>query len=227
MAPTLYHVPKTISSPIVQALSILNLIDNPIKVETLTFDDLKSREHLARNPMGSSPAFVYGNIEIWESGAVLTYLLETYDTEGKLHPQPGNCPPAQRAKFLHLQQYIIATVYPFLSSLYIHTLKPEKEQDQVYVRQAKAKWRALLGPVLVKFLGDAPYFMGDQLTVIDLLVAKPLNNVNSMSMLKEFPTLDAVFQKVSALPSFAEAYNLKDSKCVECFRSMRLIPSTH
>ena len=223
MPPTLYHVPKTISSPIVQALAELDLVDNPIKIETLTFADLKSPEHLARNPMGSSPAFVDDDrsIQIWESGAVLSYLLETYDPSHTLWIAPGQ---PDRAKFLHLQQYILATVYPFLASLYIHTLKPTEEQDADYVETAKIKFTTLLGPTLTNFLGDGPYFMGESLTVIDLLIAKPMNNANSLGLLQNFPTLKAVFDKVSRLPSFAVAYHLEQSNCVECYREIMTVP---
>jgi len=227
MAPTLYHVPRTISSPIYQALLELGIADHPIRIETLTFADLKTPEHLARNPMGSSPAFTDDEegVTIWESGAVLTYLLETYDTDYKLHPQPGVASQKDRANFLHLQQYIIATVYPFVASLFLHTLKPQQDQDQDYVATATEKWKTLLAPTLVQFLGDKAYFMGDTLSAIDLLAAKPFNNANSLGILEEFPTLAVLFAKVQALPSFAQAYNVTLTvPQEEPGRSMVLLP---
>ena len=227
MSPTLYHVPKTISSPIYQSLIELGVANKDVAVKTLTFPDLKKPDHLARNPMGTSPAFTdeANGIAIWESGAVLTYLLEEYDTEFKLHPQPGKATKKDRATFLHLQQFIIATVYPFLASLFIHTLKPEEKQDESYVATAKGKWRTQLAPVLVNFLGKNQYFMGDKVSAIDLLAGKPLNNANSLGILEEFPTLHSLFQKVHCMPSFAEAYNETEThkSCHEC-RSMLLLP---
>jgi hypothetical protein len=79
-----------------------------------------------------------------------------YDVEHKLHP-PLSSSAKDRATFLHLQQYIIATVYPFLASLFIHTLKPTDEQDVALIACAKEKFTALLGPTLVKFLGSSEY----------------------------------------------------------------------
>jgi glutathione S-transferase len=210
--PTLYHVPNTISSPIYQALLEIGAVNNPVKVETLSFADLKSSEHLARNPMGTSPSFAdrERDIAIWESGAVLAYLLEMYDTDFQLSPQPGVASPRDRAKFLHLQQYILATVYPFVASLYIHTLQPKEEQDSSLVEISKLKWRTLIGPALAQFLGDSTYFMGDKLTAVDLLVAKPLGNANSLEVLEEFPSLMALFGRISSMPSFATAYGQAD-----------------
>jgi glutathione S-transferase len=200
---TLYHVPKTISSPIVQVLLEMGACE--VDIVTLDFAGLKSPSHLAINPMGSSPAFQDGDLKMWESGAVLLYLLETYDTSHAFHPPPGTGAP--RGKFFQIQQYIIATVYPFISSLYIHTLKPIEEQDLVYVETAKGKWRALLGPTLVKALGGGPYLLGQQRTAIDFLICKPLNNIKAMGMLSETPTLEALFTTVSSLPSFSQAYD--------------------
>ena len=130
--PTLYHVPKSISSPIYQALLELKVVDNPVHVKTLSFDDLKSPEHLARNPMGTVPTFLDddNSIQIWESGAVLTYLLEMFDHCYRLHPNPQKANPRNRARFLHLQQFIIATAYPFVATLYLHIItKPKEDQD--------------------------------------------------------------------------------------------------
>lgn len=224
MPPTLYHVPKTISSPIVQILIELKLVDNPIKIVTMPFADLKSEEHLARNPMGTSPTFTDTDrgIVMWESGAILTYLLESYDNKHVLH-LPASIPSfdysrannqALRAKFLHIQQYILATVYPFTASLYIHTLKPKHKQDKEYVQNGTDKWRTLMGPTLTKWLlgyNDVymDFFMGTKHpTAIDFLVAKPLSNVHSMGLLtsQEFPALEQLFRHIQAMCSFSLAY---------------------
>jgi glutathione S-transferase len=226
--PTLYHVPKTISSPIYQALIELNIVDNPVHVATLSFSDLKTPEHLARNPMGTSPTFVdvATGIDIWESGAVLTYLLQAYDTQHVLHPDIGKVTPKDNATFLHLQQYILATVYPFVASLYLHTLKPQQDQDQSYVVKGKETWNTKLAPTLAGFLGDQDYFMGKTMTVIDLLAAKPLNNAHAMGLVEEFPTLHNLLAKIKARPSFVTAYNETPHplNCPECPRSMVLVP---
>lgn len=210
--PTLVHIPKTISSPIVQCLVELDLIEkNIITVRQIGFTELKLEAHLAINPMGTAPAFHDGDIILWESGAILDFLLERYDLEHKFHPPPisessSHEMIATRAKYLQLKQYIIATVYPFIASLFIHTLRPLEQQDSLYLASAKNKWTTLMGPVLTKWLGDGPWFLGKQLSAVDMLVAKPLNNVNSMELLHEFPKLKDLFERISSRPSFARAY---------------------
>ena len=205
MVATLHHVPKTISSPIMQTLLELpDVVPDKVVIKTLTFPELKQAPHLAINPMGTSPAFYDGDMSMWESGAVLTWILEQYDVQHTLHPAPGQ---NGRAKFLQLQQYIVATVYPFIATAYLHTLK--EEQDEDYMASAKAKWRDLMAPILVEWLGDGPYFLGDTISAVDLLVCKPLTNVKSLGMLEETPTLQALYERVSSRPTFPLAYAME------------------
>eukprot|EP00320_Phaeocystis_rex_P006821 CAMPEP_0119090972 /NCGR_PEP_ID=MMETSP1178-20130426/154728_1 /TAXON_ID=33656 /ORGANISM="unid sp, Strain CCMP2000" /LENGTH=237 /DNA_ID=CAMNT_0007074433 /DNA_START=15 /DNA_END=728 /DNA_ORIENTATION=+ len=200
-APTLYHVPGTISSPLVQTL--LELGCECVSVKTLTFPELKLPSHLAINPMGTSPAFTDGDVHVWESSGILTHLLERYDTDHKLHPPAGS---KKRIKFLQLQSFILATVYPFVASLFLHTLKPPAAQDAGYVASGKVKWAESLAPVLAAALGDKPYLLGDELSAVDLLLAKPLRNADSLGVLAAFPMLEALFRRVEALPSYSPAY---------------------
>jgi len=200
-APTLHHVPGTISSPIVQAL--LELGVTSVTVKKLTFPELKQPEHLSVNPMGTSPAFSDGEVKIWEASAVLTHLLETHDHDHKLHPPPGS---SKRPQFLQLQAYILVTVYPFVATLFLHTLKPAADQDAAYVSSGKAKWAELLAPTLAAALGEKPFLFGEEISAVDLLLAKPLRNAEALGVLADFPTLERLFRSVSARPSFAEAY---------------------
>lgn len=215
MPPTLHHVPRTISSPIVQCLLELDLVDKPIVIVEKGFADLKTAAHLAVNPMGTSPAFQDDGIILWESGAVLDYLLERYDSvHYKLHPPPivGSSTSAddiaKRAKYLHLKQYSIATVYPFVASLAVHKLsKSTQEQDDDYVASSTNKITTLLLPTLTQWLGDGPFFLGSKMSAVDILVAKPLNNLHQLGLLQQnSPTLFALLEKVRSLPSFDQAY---------------------
>ena len=117
-----------------------------------------------------------------------------------------------RAKYLQLKQYIIATVYPFVASLYIHSLRDPEDIDVDYMTSAKHKCKTLLGPVLTQWLGEAPYFLGDQLSAVDFLVAKPLGNIRSMGLLGDFPELDALLDRISSRPTHKMAYETLPTK---------------
>ena len=200
-APTLHHVPGTISSPIAQALIELGVAS--VTVKTLSFPELKQPAHLAINPLGTSPAFSDGDLCMWESHAVLTHILETYDPHHILHPPPRS---AQRAHFLQLQAFLLITVYPTIASLFLHTLKPSEEQDSAFVAAGKQKWADSIAPILVAALGDQKFLFGNEMSAVDLIIAKPLRNAKALGVLQAFPTLEALFDRISSRPSFAQAY---------------------
>ena len=202
--PTLYHIPRTMSSPIVMALLELRLVPHLVDVCVLDFPGLKTPEFVAMNPNGSSPTFRSGDLVLYESGAILTHLLEKYDTSYLLHP-PMGCPT--RPVYLREFFYAIATVYPFMAPLFLHLQKPEAEQDAEYVARSKAKWREVIGPLLASVLGDKAYHINTHLSAVDLLLAKPLLNADELGLLEGFPTLKALFQRVSQRKSFAAAYS--------------------
>ena len=218
MTPTLYHVPRTISSPIVQILLELDLVDKAVNVKEMDFSTLKHSDYLTINPMGTSPTFRDTDLDItmWESGAILDYLLERYDTDHRLHPAPPACGHGSttssaehiqmRAKYLQLKQYILATVYPLFASLYIHSLRDPKDMDAAYMTAAKHKCQTLLSPVLTQWLGDGPYFLGRQPSALDFLVAKPLGNARSMGFLSDYPALEALLGRIASLPTHKMAY---------------------
>jgi glutathione S-transferase len=179
----------------------------------MSFSHLKSESYKKINPMGTSPAFQDEDlgITIWESGAVLDFLLERYDKDDLFHPAPINERSSKeeictRAKYQQLKQYIIATVYPFVASMFVHSLKAAERQDEAYMEAAKRKWSKVFGPILSEWLGDGPYFLGEKLSAIDFLAAKPLNNAKAMGLLRTFPALEALFECVSSRPTFTMAY---------------------
>ena len=247
-SPTLYFVPRTIGSPIYQILLELGLASGPgtglascrgsnisnaaqIDVKTLSFSDIKTEEYLRDvNPMGTSPAFKHenhptqGKIQMFESGAILSWLLEEYDTSNKIHPAPGQ--PA-RSLYLFIHQYVIATVYPFVASLFLHTLKPADEQDDAYVKQSKLKFTELLAPTLERFKSSESDWMlgGKEPSAVDFLLAKPLGNADSLGLLGEFPKLKKILTRIKNRPSYCKAYGTEcQHHSAEEMRTLVLVP---
>ena len=65
---------------------ILNELQIPYDTELMDFGDLKKEPFESINPNGRVPAIEDPNTgyKVWESGAIIEYLLETYDKTGSL-----------------------------------------------------------------------------------------------------------------------------------------------
>jgi glutathione S-transferase len=64
----------------------------PYELNDIDFADLKKPEYLKINPNGRMPAIHDPNedLTLWESGAIIEYLVEKYDTERKVSFAPGS-----------------------------------------------------------------------------------------------------------------------------------------
>ncbi|KKY15530.1 putative glutathione transferase [Phaeomoniella chlamydospora] len=72
---------------------ILEELGLPYESKYWEFADLKTLEYESMNPNGRTPTLVdpnNGNFTIWESGAIVQYLVDRYDTEGKISHKPGD-----------------------------------------------------------------------------------------------------------------------------------------
>ena len=202
---TLYYVPRTIASPLVQILLELELVPSEIVVVRLSFTDLKKEKILKLNPMGTSPTFItkHGDV-IWESGAILMWILSEYDTDYKLHPS------AQEVKLfsasLQLRQFIIATVYPFVAKWFLHTLKPKEDHNETYLNECEVMWTGKIARILTEHLGSRNFMVGDQISVVDFLVVKPLGNADSLGMLEKFGSLKDLLERIKSRSTYDCAY---------------------
>lgn len=70
---------------------ILELLSLPHEFVPITFADVKKPEYLAINPNGRLPAIHDPNTDltIWESGAIVEYLVDRYDKDHKYSSAPG------------------------------------------------------------------------------------------------------------------------------------------
>lgn len=83
----IYHVPGTRSLRVIWACEELKL---PYEIETVPFtaEFRESQEWRKINPVGKVPAMTDGELTLFESGAMVQYLLDRYG-DGKLQPERG------------------------------------------------------------------------------------------------------------------------------------------
>jgi glutathione S-transferase len=119
--------------------------------------DLKTPEHLARNPRGRIPVLVDGDFSLYESAAILEYLDEAYPAQGsRLFPGDAQARAIQRRVILETNDYFEKAADPLWTQAF--SAEPE-ERDMAAVAASREAARAELA-LLARGL-DGDYFGGD------------------------------------------------------------------
>lgn len=84
---------------------ILAELDIPHEIIPFPFSDIKKPEYLTLNPNGRLPTIQDPNTDLtlWESGAIIEYLVERYDTQQKLSFAPGTTEAYHAKQWLYFQ----------------------------------------------------------------------------------------------------------------------------
>lgn len=152
-----------------RVLWLLEELEVPYEVHHLEFSPaaLQTPEHLQVHPLGAVPAIEDGGVRMFESGAILEYLLERYGN-GRLAPAPGS---AARPEYLQWFHYGEATLARYVSDIVRSRFgMPESVRCAEYTPFARNRYRAALEPVNA-VLGTRDYIAGPEFTAADIMVS--------------------------------------------------------
>ncbi|EFA80468.1 hypothetical protein PPL_07303 [Heterostelium album PN500] len=207
MSAILYHMPYFVSSVVANLIGELG-ISEKVQVKIIGFDNLKDEFHLAKHPQGKVPFYieVEDDFTMIESSAIFLYLLEKHDTEKKL----SNWKDAkERGQFYQFLLNCPCQIYPNLAQLFYQFLneKGSPMRDENLITKNLNAWHFEIAPFLVKYLGDKPYFFGDQFTAVDILLGYQMVLAELVGQLKDYPTLVAYLLRLRERPAFTNIYN--------------------
>lgn len=159
-------------------------------------------EYLAINPNNKIPAIVDGEIKVFESGAVLTYLAEK---TGKFLAKDG----PERYAALEWVFFNIGNTGPMLGQLgFFKKFAPEKIPLAIerYTKEAER----LFG-VLDRRLAEVPYLAGAEYTIADMINVTWVSAGRSFLGLSfdAYPHLVKWIEAVEARPAVARALAMK------------------
>ncbi|KAH7090697.1 glutathione S-transferase [Paraphoma chrysanthemicola] len=143
----------------------------PYEINDIGFDKVKSLEYTAINPNGRIPAIQDPNegITLWESGAILEYLVDKYDTSRKISFEPGSKEFYQAKQWLYFQ---VSGQGPYYGQAMWFT-RFHKEQiesaKQRYYDEIKRVTSVLEGHLRKQEKGaDGPWLVGGKFSHADL-----------------------------------------------------------
>lgn len=132
--------------------------------------DHRSPEYLAVNPNGKVPALEDGELKLFESAAICTYVGDKVPEKG-LVPRPGT---PERALYDQWMCFVIAELEQPLWTMGKHRFALPKEWRRPEMLEvARHEWTLAAG-VLAKSLGERKFMVGDTFTMADILVTHTL-----------------------------------------------------
>ncbi len=153
---TLHFAPNSRAGRIVWLLEELEL---PYELNRMDFHpkDLKSDEHRSRHPLGRVPVLDDDDIRIWESGAIVEYILERHKNGGLKPAIDATEYPA----YLQWFHYCEGMVMPPVNTIVVQTvLLPPERRDETALAQAQKLLTRALAPV-DEALAGKDYLIGD------------------------------------------------------------------
>ena len=152
----LYLTPNTRAGRVAWLLEELNM-EYELEILPFTKEGLKSPEHRARHALGRVPVIEDGDISIFESGAIIQYILDKYDDKGLKPAVESNDYPY----YLQWFHYCEGMVMPPMNQIVVQTvLLPPDRRDEAVLNQATKLLSKALKPVN-EFLEGKDYLIGD------------------------------------------------------------------
>jgi glutathione S-transferase len=176
----------------------LEEVGQPYDVLGVTFPDLKKPAHLARQPFGQIPSYDDGTVSLFESGAIILHIAETW---------PGLFPDdaAVRARAITWMFAAVSTVEPPILDLentnFTERDKPwYPERRSALIERIHVRLRRLSD-----WLGDKDWLEGS-FTAGDIMMIGVLLRISASGILADHPNLAAYVARGEARPAYQRAF---------------------
>lgn len=194
----IYHSPGTRGF---RAIWVCEELSVPYEIVPVNFaaEYRATPEWRALNPVGKVPVMMDGDITMFESCAMMQYVLDRYG-DGKL--QPAKDDPTY-AHYLQWCWFAEATFARPLGEIVNHRREFKPELDAV-VAEMKSRATACVG-ALDAALSDRTYLLGDIMGAADLSICYAMRGYRRMVTESLPENVQRYFNKVTELPSYAAA----------------------
>ncbi|MDA8840839.1 glutathione S-transferase family protein [Gammaproteobacteria bacterium] len=198
-----HFVAGTRAGRVVWLLEELGL-EYEVNIMPFTKEGLKSPEHRSRHALGRVPVLEDGEISIFESGAIIDYVLERHKNGG-LKPSSDS---SEFPFYLQWYHYCEGMVMPPMNQIVVQTiLLPPDRRDETVLNQAKSLLAKSLAPVNEN-LSDKDYLIGD-FSAADLMLGHSCFMANRLGCVsEEMQNIKDYVARINARPAFQKAINM-------------------
>ena len=190
----IYHAKGTRSVRPIWLCFELNL---PVEISPIDFSQAyrDTPEWRALSPTGKVPAMTDGDLTMFESGAMVDYILERYG-EGRLRPAPGTT-----ASALHHQWcwYSEATL---VRPIGLNRMLKYTPEDRSLAAETEEKVRGCL-EVVDRVLADRDYLLGAEFGAADIMMGYSLNLLANNKLLDDrYPKAQAYLARLQGRDAY-------------------------
>jgi len=186
---------------------ILEELNVPYEIVSFSFGDVKKKPFIDLNPNGRVPAIEdpNTNLVLWESGAIVQYLIEQYDTERKL-----TYDTVEKHKLNQWLMFQMSGQGPYFGQAgWFITLHAEKLPSAIE-RYTNEIYRIL--SVLESALQGKQWLVGDKCTFADLSFVTWNDRIDAVLLLPSdkdkfegYPNVKAWHERMISRPSWKTA----------------------
>ena len=199
----LHFAPNSRAGRIVWLLEELGL---EYEINKMAFHpkDLKSDEHRQRHPLGRVPVLEDGEVSLYESGAIVEYIMARYG-DGGLKPAVDS---PRFPEYLQWFHYCEGMVMPPINTIMVHSvlLPPERRNEETLGQAQRLLVRAV-APV-ESALEGREYLIGD-FSAADVMLGHSLFMANRLGQVsEEMPNIRGYVTRIEERPAFQIAINM-------------------
>ncbi|MBM6595941.1 glutathione S-transferase family protein [Microvirga pudoricolor] len=176
----------------------------PYDIKVVAFEDMKSPDYLALNPMGKVPTLVHGKTVVTECAAICAYLAEAV-------PEAGLAPkPEERADYY---RWMFFAAGPLEAAVTNRALKFEVTREQS--RMAGYGNYASVMDTLEKAVSKAPYIAGDRFTAADVYVGSHIGWGLQFGSIEKRTAFEDYYARLLERPAHQRANEKDDALIAE------------
>ena len=191
----IYHAAMTRSLRVIWLCEELELA---LEVEPISFhpDFRYSKDWLARNPVGKVPVLEDGNLSMFESGAMMQYILDRYG-EGRLQPTLGS---TLHAEFLQWSWFAEATFCRPLGEIVNHRRNFDPPFENVMAEMVGRAEQCV--KAIETSLNERNYILGE-FSAADIMLGYSFILAESFTDILEgdYPNVQNYWQRLKARPA--------------------------
>ena len=199
----LHFAPNSRAGRIVWLLEELGL---EYEINKMAFHpkDLKSDEHRQRHPLGRIPVLDDGEVSLYESGAIVEYVMARHG-DGGLKPAVDSPLFPEYLQWFH---YCEGMVMPPINTIVVHTvLLPPERRNEETLSQAQRLLSRAVAPV-ESALEGREYLIGD-FSAADVMLGHALFMANRLGQVpEEMVNLKGYVKRIEQRPAFQTAINM-------------------